>query len=109
MSSSQLRTIPRLPLPPLSKKAAKLFRTSPAEIELVTRLRAKIEPRQTVAMSALRGADAKLGIKLDEVGPGDYVHVFSKYFITTGCLKSAGSFKIHFFVVNTQTAELHYL
>jgi hypothetical protein len=72
MSISQLRIVPRLPLPPLSSKAAKLFRTSAAEIELVSRLRAKIEPQRTVLKSDLDGADAKLGMKLSEITPGEY-------------------------------------
>ncbi|CAB3984903.1 tyrosinase-like isoform X2 [Paramuricea clavata] len=68
---SQLKSVARLPLPPLSNKAAKLFRTSSVEIKLVTRLRVKIKPRRTVSKSALHGSDAKLGIKLSEIGQGD--------------------------------------
>jgi hypothetical protein len=70
MSVSQLKSVARLPLPPLSSKAAKLFHTSAAEIKLVTKLRAKIKPRRIVLKSALHGSDAKLGIKLSEIGRG---------------------------------------
>ena len=35
----------------------------------VTRLVAKMQPKRTVLRSGLRGADAKLGFKLSQVGP----------------------------------------
>ncbi len=72
MTSTALRIVPRLPLPPLSSKAAKLFRTSAEELDRVYRLRAKIEPKQTVAKNSLNGTDAKLGIKLSKFGKGEY-------------------------------------
>ncbi len=70
MSISQLKSIARLPLPRLSSKAARLFRTPSKELKLVSRLRARIQPRRVVIKSALRGTDAKLGIKLSPVTPG---------------------------------------
>ncbi len=75
MTISQRKSVPRLPLPRLSSKAARLFRTSPAELKLVSRLLAKIQPRRVVTKSALRGTDAKLGIKLSTITPGDYYHL----------------------------------
>ena len=86
MSISELRKIPRILLPRLTSKARKLFRLSAAEIKLVTRLRAKLAPALTVLKSALRGIDAKLGLKLSAVKQGKYLTVTAKH----GCCK--GSF-----------------
>ena len=83
MSISELRKIPRLPLPPLTSKARKLFRPSAAEIKLVARLRAKLAPALTVLKSALRGIDAKLGLKLSAVKKGKYLNVTARH----GCFK----------------------
>ena len=71
MSTSQLRRIPRLPLPPLTSKARNLFRPPAADIKLATRLRARIAPVQTVLKSALQGTDAKLGLRLSGVKQGN--------------------------------------
>lgn len=71
MSTSQLRKIPRLPLPPLTSKARNLFHPPAADMKLVTRLRARLAPMQTVLKSALRGTDAKLGLKLSGVKQGN--------------------------------------
>ena len=72
MSVSQLKSVARLPLPQLSSKAAKLFRTPLAQVRLVSRLRAKIQPTRIVSKSSLRGTDARLGMRLTSVTPGDY-------------------------------------
>ena len=72
MTVTQRKSVPRLPLPPLSAKAARLFRTSQAQIKLVSRLRAKMQPTRIATKSSLHGTDAKLGMKLSSVTPGDY-------------------------------------
>jgi hypothetical protein len=70
MPSSALKIVPRLPLPPLSTEGAKLFRTSRKELDLVYRLRAKIQPERTVTKNSLNGSDAILGMKFSELKQG---------------------------------------
>ena len=72
MSRSQLKSIARLPLPPLSSKASKLFGASKAEIQQVSKLRTRLEPTRLATKSALHGSDAKLGFRLAKVQTGTY-------------------------------------
>ncbi len=70
MTISERKSIARLALPALSGRAAKLFRTPEKELKLVSKLRAKIQPKLVVTKSALHGKDRKLGMKFSAVTPG---------------------------------------
>ncbi|CAB4012161.1 Hypothetical predicted protein, partial [Paramuricea clavata] len=67
LSKSQLRSIPRLPLPETSANAVRLFKISARELALVSRLWKKFQPKRSLRRSALRGRNAKLGFMIGDV------------------------------------------
>ena len=72
MPKSKLAKIKRLPVPPLSRSAIILFRTTSAEVRRIEILRAKLQPRPsfTLTRSSLRGNERTLGFKLSQVKSG---------------------------------------
>ena len=54
-------------MPTVSDKAARLFRTSKAEIERMHRLAAGLSPKRTLAKSALHGRDKARGFRTSDV------------------------------------------
>lgn len=73
MSVKERQKIPRLRLPRLSRKAAKLFRTKLSILKRIGILRRKLQPIKIINKSSLKGASAKHGFVLRRPGNTGYI------------------------------------
>ena len=73
MSVKERQKIPRLRLPRLSRRAAKLFRTKLSVLKRIGILRKKLQPIKIINKSSLKGASAKHGFVLRRPGNTRYI------------------------------------